>query len=420
MATFAPTIARPRRNVLRPAALLLATAALSAAVLQTACGAERAAPVETSRRDSVGVEIVESAAPAWTPGTAPRFASEPRVQIGTLDGPEALQLFEVRFSTVLSDGRIVIANGGTSELRFFGRDGTFERAVGGEGQGPGEFEFLSSLYSRLPGDTLRLFDGATRRITEFDGTGALVRSVRVDPPGGGDLGAIFGGTFTDGRMVVSTVSLPSIGEMSDGDMIRGERTYWAIDGEGEAQEITHLLEPERQVRIGDGSVGIVTAPFRFSEQAAPHDDLAVSATDRHEVRWYAPEGPLRRVARWSGATRELTPERYEEWLAGLDLPEDRVAGLRRQHEGLPMPQSLPTATRLLIDPDGNAWLEEYRLTPSEPAMWTVIAADGTWLGEVEMPSGLRPHEIGRDYVIGLWQVELDVQYVRLYDLTRGG
>ncbi|MDX1393622.1 MAG: hypothetical protein R3195_04505 [Gemmatimonadota bacterium] len=396
-----------------PAPLVAAALTLSVVACDTGPTADG-----STVRDSAGVEIVESTSPVWSAETAPRIATEPRIRIGALDGPEELQLFEVRFSTVLSDGRIVIANSGTGELRYFRPDGTFELAVGGQGEGPGEFGFISSVFSRLPGDTLRLFDGSTRRLTEFTGTGELVRSYLPDPPTGGDLGALFSGTFSDGRIAVSVIELPPVEDMSEGDLVRGERTYFTLEPEGTPREVVRLFEPERLVRIFNGNVGIVTLPFRFSEQAIPHDDLVVSSTDRHRIRWYTPDGRLHRIARWDGDEREMTRAHFEEWLAALPYEEDRIAQLRQQNEGLPLPPELPTSTRMLVDADGNAWLERYRLTPAEPAMWTVIGPDGTWLGDVEMPDGLEPHEIGRDYVIGLWEDELDVAYVHLHALVR--
>ena len=392
----------------------LVIVALSA--MQVACSAEPTADTSTVR-DSAGVEIVESSAPAWSDETAPRIAAEPRVRIGALDGPEELQLFEVRFATRLSDGRIAVGNGGTSQLRFFAADGEFDRQVGGEGEGPGEFSFMTRTYSRLPGDTLRLFDGSTRRITEFAADGTLVRSTALTPPDDGDLGAIFAGTFPDGRLVATTVELPPTGEMADGDLVRGERTYWTLDRTG-ATEITRLLEPERLVWVVDGSVRIRTLPLRFSEQVAVHEHLVVVSSDEHRLRWYTPDGRLARVARWNGEIREMTNARYEEWLQALPYEPGQVESMREQNEGLPLPPRVPTYESILVDADGNAWLERFRLTPAEPTLWTVIGPDGLWLGDVEVPEGLWIQEIGRDYVLGVWHDELEVPYVQLYDLER--
>lgn len=405
----------PRPRILAERAVIIAPL-LPSIALSVACAESGPPGSGTTRSDSVGVEIVVSSLPTWSPESAPVASLEPRLRIGSLDGPEETQLFDVRFATVLSDGRIVIGNNGSSELRFFGADGRFEFAVGGEGEGPGEFRSLFPVFTRLPGDTLRLFDGRTRRITEYTGSGEFVRSTALDPPNLGDYGVFYAGTFQDSRLAASTVTLPPTSEMADGDLVRGERTYWAFETpDGTAHEVARLLDRELIARVVDGNMRIQTLPFRSSDQAVPHTDLIVASTDRHEVRWYTPDGILRRIASWDGEVRKLTSERYDEWLNGL-TPE-RIEEIRDRHEGVPLPPRLPLVQSMLVDEAGNAWLEPFRLVPSEPNVWTVIGADGAWLGSVELPSGLRPYEIGEDYVIGLWRDELDVSYVHVHELT---
>ncbi|HEX9729111.1 MAG TPA: 6-bladed beta-propeller [Gemmatimonadales bacterium] len=104
-------------------------------------------------------------------------ASEPIVEIGVIEGNPDLELFEATSSIRLSDGRIVVANTGTSELRFFDRSGRFERAAGGRGGGPGEFRFLRRI-ARLPGDSILALDWI--RASVFDPAGAFVRTQPID------------------------------------------------------------------------------------------------------------------------------------------------------------------------------------------------------------------------------------------------
>jgi hypothetical protein len=35
-----------------------------------------------------------------------------------------------------------------------------------------------------------------------------------------------------------------------------------------------------------------------------------------------------------------------------------------------------------------------------------------------LPASFRVHDIGEDYILGVWQDELDVPYVRMYGLDR--
>lgn len=106
--------------------------------LVAGCASEESSGDGLIRRDSAGVEIVEQSAPlrdslGWT------VDPEPAVRIGArLRGADDM-LFRVRGAARLSDRRIVVANGGTQEIRFYAADGRLERSAGGEGEGPGEF-----------------------------------------------------------------------------------------------------------------------------------------------------------------------------------------------------------------------------------------------------------------------------------------
>jgi hypothetical protein len=89
------------------------------------------------------------------------------VTLGDADGPGAL-IGEPRFLLRLRDGRFVTAEYPTaSRLLVFRPDGSFDREIGRSGEGPGEFRHISTAYVTADG-TLRVFDGALRRESEFD------------------------------------------------------------------------------------------------------------------------------------------------------------------------------------------------------------------------------------------------------------
>jgi hypothetical protein len=79
----------------------------------------------------------------------------------------------------LEDGRIAVLNGGTQEIRFYDATGTYLRSVGGEGEGPGEFESPRDLRRTSDG-ALRVFDNGRMLVTRFDAQGTYLES---SPPG---------------------------------------------------------------------------------------------------------------------------------------------------------------------------------------------------------------------------------------------
>ena len=70
-----------------------------------------------------------------------------------LEGEDPYLLFHATDATRLSDGRIVLVNRGTAELRVFDEFGTYLATWGGKGEGPGEFEDIMQIAA-LPGDSV--------------------------------------------------------------------------------------------------------------------------------------------------------------------------------------------------------------------------------------------------------------------------
>ncbi len=145
-------------------------------------GCDRSGPSEAFVvRDSAGIRIVENVAPAWAAETTWRLGTEPLVSLGG-GATDREQLFRVVDALRLSDDRLVVANSGTHELRFYARDGTFLSASGGQGGGPGEFERLLSLRRYLA-DTLAAYDSRHRRVSLFDDRGTFSRTLLLRDAG---------------------------------------------------------------------------------------------------------------------------------------------------------------------------------------------------------------------------------------------
>ena len=158
---------------------VLITALWLAGVSAAGCGSGSDADAYLVR-DSAGVRIVENRAPQWAADEGWRVAANPSIVIGARAGDPRASLHNVQGVRRLRDGRIVIANDGSKQLLFFDSAGRYLEAVGGQGDGPGEFQFLTALW--LCGDSLRVYDGRLSRLSVFDPDGRFARSVQVRLP----------------------------------------------------------------------------------------------------------------------------------------------------------------------------------------------------------------------------------------------
>ena len=70
-------------------------------------------------RDSAGVEIVVSHRRGWDTPMTWRVNAQPTLEIGKVTGEPGYEFDQIAGLVRLDDGRIVVADGGSSEVRFF-------------------------------------------------------------------------------------------------------------------------------------------------------------------------------------------------------------------------------------------------------------------------------------------------------------
>lgn len=371
--------------------------------------------------DSVGVSIVSNDLSRLE--SACVVSSEPKVTIGASEEDETDQLYRVFGATVLRDGRIALVNGGSAELRLYSAEGSFLSAVGGEGQGPGEFENAFLLWN-LPGDTLWVGDYRPWVFEVFGPTGEWVRQVRPSPP---YLSPPWvSGILSDGRLVLADRDI----ELSD-PFFELDSIYVALhDATGALIDTVQVLPNARwgQTVRGPGSVWLYPWFESFAEFAARGDRLVFGHGSRSELLIYDmdPNMRLSRIVRWSDFDRSVSASLVE---ASRDEVRKRYADSDERvrqwllvsllHEDRPVAGTIPAFVNVLIGTDDAIWIERYRMPNSPPeADWTRFDPMGRFECHAKIPSGLQVYEFGRDYILGEATNELGVETVVLYSLSK--
>lgn len=392
---------------------------LSAAVAM-ACAGDSSDRVTV--RDSAGIEIVESAAGAWTTETAWRLADTPSVMIGS--GSDSMAQFgRVRAVTRLPSGRIVVADGSTDRLVYFDSSGRFERTVGRRGSGPGEFNFIDWIAA-LPGDSLLALDANNYRFALFDSAGNLASSTPVP-------GARF--QFPQPRAILGDGTLLSSRlAATDGPPVLGPRTFTTV-----------FVRVSRDLRIldtlgtGPGGQGYLVECGQPGESrgicnydglfertgsfAASRDRLFVGDGQRYEITVIDTMARSFRSIRRTSGPRRVTAEdiatQRDERLGRYLNAESRRAAERVLAE-IPVPETMPAYSRLIADGEGNLWVEEYRVTAAEPPRWTVFDTAGRMLGTLSVPAALTIEEIHSDVIVGVARDSLDVERIHIHRILK--
>jgi hypothetical protein len=338
------------------------------------------------------------------------------------------ELFRVMHGSRLSDGRIAVANSGTSEIRFYSTTGEHLGSAGREGRGPEEFRQIASV-ARTAGDTILVytFDPALAvvspgmrvvrktplemsrmqvacRITE-SGVSLTPAGVFViqaeDNPGNPGCPPNLGGVrqYTDllARLDPTSGRFDTLGVFPSTD--RDGPRYGAF---GRMLAVTASTDRIFAGETGGDSISVFAingeplGVWHHSLQAVPLSEAAKSYVPQPRRM---PDGSV------------VTPQPYT------------------------MPQTYPRFGRLLADLVGNLWVMAYPVL-HEPisswrlksaafhvveeggARWTVLDSQGNTIATVRTPPRMYALEIGADYVLGVAMDSLDVETVRLHRLVK--
>jgi hypothetical protein len=313
----------------------------------------------------------------------------------------------------------VVADGGANEIRYYDEAGGFLRASGRAGDAPGEYRQLISIGAG-PGDSLWAYDFGNRRFTVLSSEGSAVRTVSV----GGTLSAVGAvGQFSNGSFIVREFwsSGSNSGEIVSG-LVREPAAVARLAADGSSLDTVGAF-PGREIFVGseDGRAVMSSPPFaRGASVALWEDRLLVGTQESFEIGLYSPTGELERLIRVLGVDLTISDADAEE-LIEQDLarvPEARRPMVRRHLESMQMPETRPAYGDLLVDESGRLWAAESTRWPALPSYWTVFDVDGGLLGKVELPNRFRVHAVGSDWVLGVWRDDMDVEFVRLYELLK--
>jgi hypothetical protein len=389
-------------------------------VLSGGCGSEGNRSPAAVVRDSAGIRIVENAEHGWPAGRGWRLTAEPMLDIGVFAGNPDYELFQVAGALRLSDGRIVVANGGSRELRIYSAAGEFVSAVGREGGGPGEFQDLVALSS-LVGDSLLAYDWGLQRVSAFDPQGNFVRSHPLQLLGEGGY-PDYVTAFDDGSLLVAVEQFFQPGGVESG-VHRNNLLYLRCDNQGVLLDTLGQFSGSESFTSIE-SDGVLGGPLAFGRQpqGAVHGaGFYFGPSDSYEIGYYTIEGALRQLIRLQVSNPAVTPddiERYKE-RESATAPDDTYRMLvERLLSVQPYPETMPAFGELVVDVEGNLWVAEYRSWGDDARRWHVFDLDGVLLGDVEMPAGFTAYQIGSDFVLGSWRDESDIEHIRLYGLVK--
>jgi hypothetical protein len=386
-----------------------------------------------SQRDSSGVAVVENARPRegrWAVGV------EPVLEI--IDGEGGAPLRDPVSVFTDSRGRIHVADRGApggGAVFVYDPEGRYlhrARGDGGEGAPAGAGQlWWAAAYRR---DSTAILDLGGKRLLVFGPEGLFAREValpawrREGAYGVPGYTAGARGPWDDGHFLAYAAGA------LDRDVTEGPAWYRhdlvRLSPAGERWDTLGVFEIF-QTWVGEAW----TEPYPFAPVAfaAPHGGgFAFTRGEAFELSFHDTTGAVRRIVRRAHARETVNAadlEQYRSWYLerarASGMGAEAAVQLAQQLAQPNHPARRPAISNLLVDDEGDVWVEEYRwVDPTEvapdprPAVWSVFSPEGRWLAQVEVPAAFLLASVSGNRLYGVAVDPAGGKSVRVLTLER--
>ncbi|MBB4639018.1 hypothetical protein [Longimicrobium terrae] len=351
-------------------------------------------------------------APADGPVAQWTLAPEPAVRIGGGDGADALYI--ATSALRMADGRIAVASAGAGQIRIFDGRGGLVDSVGRKGSGPGELRFPTWIGTRA--DSLLVWDSG--RLSVFGPGGKFVRSAA--PELGGALFPSVTGQYADGSLLVAVENQPST-TAAEGRPWRGTLRFIRVAPDGRVMDTVKVARSGERYSYSRGTTGRVAEDLPFGRRtvaAVAGNSLLFGTGEEYRIRAVQGAGDERELIRRAWTPRRVSPDDIRDYWArmvtvgGGERDDPQTTAVRAR---IPYPKTLPPYERMLVDTDGNIWVQDASL-PHEwdgTSRWRVFSPEGALLSELALPGRLTIHQIGPDWILSTSLDDEQREIVRL-------
>ena len=381
-------------------------------------------------------------------GSAPRntlaswsLSEEPALIIGGADEREDYLLHQVVGAARLGDGRIVVLNEGSMQLKYYDPDGKHLLDAGGPGEGPGEFQPPLSYFTRLPGDSILVASWRSGFI-RFAPDGRYASSIPYELPPRGrcwyfeDNDLLPDGSFllrysgitrftdTDEPCPEPATGRPPvvIGRYIPATAM-GIDTIAVLPGSERTGDPFSLHAYEKDLVVG-------IAPGRLYLGDTGSDTILVMNLQGDSI------GALPVPFEPAPVPADAREKAFEDvTVTGLHMSDARERLTTTERRTFIYADHHPSYARLVAAPRDRVWVMAYpplkqpafRFELTSPtafrrleggARWRVLDRAGLVIAELRTPPGFFVLEVGDDHVLGLHKDEFERESVRLYRLIR--
>lgn len=276
------------------------------------------------------------------------------------------------------DGSLYVYDDGDNVIHRFASDGKYQGNFGRSGEGPGEFQTVTTLY--FLGSDLYAYDLRMRRISVFDRDGQYLRSIRVTKPMFLAGCVVYWRGAEQGFMGFINLLRTYLGVSE----ISHQFSLYLLDGGGELRETPF----DTTFIVRGFSSGGHDFPPPYDNSSAivgfkSNRPLAWSLGNEYRIDFYDPADGSRLRLLLPGRDMPVTAEHKE-----LVYQKYAERGLEQQaRRAIKFSKFLPEIGKLIWDDLGRLWVRDYVPIDLEVSCHTynVFDAGMTWLFRQDLP-----------------------------------
>lgn len=349
-----------------------------------ACG-ESSAAATSVRVDSLPGGIPRTISSAPVEAGQWRLVMAREIQPPELDPAELIQPNDI---AIADDGSVIVAEGRPVHVKVFGPDGAFQRTIGREGSGPGEFRVA---FIAIRGDTLVVQDAQNARATTFNWrTGDMLGERRtaccyyfpigIDAQGRASVRALTVPTDSSLANPQAFVRFPISGSAADtiqvpaGRLGESPKNWLVREGNVVRMGVVVPLQP-RAIHSIDPTGGFVTgfsSDFQLVRTREGRDTVAVFGRD-----WTAT--PV------SATEKDRIVDQRAAELARDNESRIPEAAIRASLDPSFIPDVRPAYEAFWVDRAGRTWVR-HMLADTTKVQMDLFDPAGRWLDVIELPT----------------------------------
>lgn len=319
-----------------------------------------------------GVEYIRNPATPMYPNRTVSFVEE--LSIGSNNEESEIILYQPGRFVVDRNENIYVHDRSDQVIKVFDKKGVYIRSIGGKGKGPEEFSQIGHI-AFLPDGRLLVLDFGNRRNSLFSKKGEYLSNCQWP--------ALYQEVF-----LTSDTSI-TMSELIIGKEVKMTTLYLSCEVLSSFGHFTPIKFEFKNLGNVTFSISIPFAPMSVFAGNQNRQWLYHCLNNEYLIEVYDQNGNLFRKIERSYDPVPFTKKDADEFYAGFERnPNKNYAQLAREIE---LPNVKTVAERLVVDNQGNLWIETNEQEEEETTIFTaydIFDKDGVYIAKVW--SSIRP------------------------------